>query len=253
MPTVRKSVIVAPARARTLFALVDDVERYPAVPAVVRGTEVLERTETTTRRAHRHRLPRPEEPHRDASTARSRPSGCTSSSATARSSASTATGASCPWARTAAASSSRSTTRFESRALEALLGPVFGHIAETLVDRFVARAEAVEAAMKVSVARRAGRAPGGRSSIELARRGSTVADARRGGAGRRSAFPSSACGGAARGHLVAALRAGNGAARRRSRRALPRAAGRTRSRCAARARASRPRPGRPSPRSRSGP
>ena len=31
---------------------------------------------------------------------------------------------------------------FANRALEAMLGPVFGHIIETLVDRFVARAEA---------------------------------------------------------------------------------------------------------------
>ena len=30
---------------------------------------------------------------------------------------------------------------FESAALDALLGPVFGHIMETLVERFVARAE----------------------------------------------------------------------------------------------------------------
>jgi ribosome-associated toxin RatA of RatAB toxin-antitoxin module len=31
---------------------------------------------------------------------------------------------------------------FANAAMDALLGPVFGHIIETLVDRFVARAEA---------------------------------------------------------------------------------------------------------------
>ena len=35
---------------------------------------------------------------------------------------------------------------FKSGALDALLGPVFGHITETLVDRFVARADAVAGA-----------------------------------------------------------------------------------------------------------
>jgi len=33
--------------------------------------------------------------------------------------------------------------RFSSRAFEAALGPVFGYIAQTLVDRFVARAESL--------------------------------------------------------------------------------------------------------------
>ena len=32
---------------------------------------------------------------------------------------------------------------FSNAAMTALLGPVFGHIMETLVDRFVARAEAI--------------------------------------------------------------------------------------------------------------
>jgi ribosome-associated toxin RatA of RatAB toxin-antitoxin module len=35
--------------------------------------------------------------------------------------------------------------RFANRALERVLGPVFGHIVETLVDQFVARAESTPA------------------------------------------------------------------------------------------------------------
>jgi ribosome-associated toxin RatA of RatAB toxin-antitoxin module len=35
---------------------------------------------------------------------------------------------------------------FSSRALESVMGPVFGHIVETLVERFVERADALRRA-----------------------------------------------------------------------------------------------------------
>ena len=44
MPTVRKSVIVPHSCAR-MFALVEDVERYPEFLPWCAATEVLERTE----------------------------------------------------------------------------------------------------------------------------------------------------------------------------------------------------------------
>jgi ribosome-associated toxin RatA of RatAB toxin-antitoxin module len=139
MAIVRKSVIVPHART-TMFALVDDVESYPQFLPWCPGTEVFERTAELTRarleidyhglKSHietvnRKRAPEfmtlefVDGPFREFSGAWSFASlgehGCRVELALEYA--------------------------FSSGVLEATLGPVFGHIMETLVDRFVARAE----------------------------------------------------------------------------------------------------------------
>jgi ribosome-associated toxin RatA of RatAB toxin-antitoxin module len=141
MPTVRKSVIVSrPAAA--MFALVDDVESYPRFLPWCSGAEVSERTDAVT-------LARLDIDYH----------GLTSSLQTRnakdppeRMSLEFVEG---PFERF------RGEWRFvelggegcrvelvldyafSSAALEAVLGAAFGHIAETLVDRFVQRAESL--------------------------------------------------------------------------------------------------------------
>ena len=148
MQTVQKSVIVARPAAR-MYALVDDCERYPEFLPWCAGAVVHERTpqgslatleidyhglksRISTRnrneppefihlefvegpfekfKGHWHFIPLGEE-------------GCRVEFALDYS--------------------------FSSRAMEAVLGPVFGHIIETLVDRFVERAQAEEAAPRAS-------------------------------------------------------------------------------------------------------
>ena len=140
MPTVSKSVIVA-RPAATMYALVDDCERYPQFLPWCSSAVVHERTPATTRatlvieyrglHASVSTLNRNEPPEfihlelvdgpfdRFKGRWRFVPLG---------------EGCRVEFSLDYALS---------SRAMESLLGPVFGHIAETLVDRFVARAEAV--------------------------------------------------------------------------------------------------------------
>ena len=140
MPTVRKSVIVAQPCA-TMFALVDDVGSYPDFLPWCSGTEVFERTPEVTRArididyrgltSHISTLNRKEAPHEMTLEFVDGPfqefrgrwrfkrlgdEGCRVELAL--------------------------DYAFANAALEALLGPVFGNIVETLVDRFVERAEA---------------------------------------------------------------------------------------------------------------
>ena len=143
MPTVRKSVIVD-RRPEAMFALVDAVEDYPEFLPWCGGSEVLERTAQTTHarididyhglKSHIATVNRKEPPewmHLDFSTGpferfhghwRFVPLGTD--------------GCRVELALDYA---------FENRAFEALLGPVFGHIVETLVDRFVERAQSLPA------------------------------------------------------------------------------------------------------------
>jgi ribosome-associated toxin RatA of RatAB toxin-antitoxin module len=140
MPTVRKSVIVArPCEA--LFALVDGVESYPDFLPWCSAAQVYERTEQVTRAricidyhglsSHIETRNEKRPPRRIGLEFVDGPfrefhghwtftplggSGCRVELAL--------------------------DYAFANRALEAVLGPVFGHIVETLVDRFVARAEA---------------------------------------------------------------------------------------------------------------
>jgi ribosome-associated toxin RatA of RatAB toxin-antitoxin module len=141
MPTVLKSVLV-PHSARTMFALVDDVESYPQFLPWCSGAQVFERTEAITRAridvdyhglaSHFTTLNRKQAPGRmdlefvegpfedfkgQWTFAALGEAGCRVELALAYS--------------------------FSNPAMAALLGPVFGHIIETLVDRFVARAEAL--------------------------------------------------------------------------------------------------------------
>ena len=139
MPTVLKSVIVHRPAAE-MFALVDAVERYPEFLPWCGGAVVIERNDQVTharididyhgmksRFATRNRKEPPEWMHLDFTEGpferfrghwRFVPLG--------------AEGCRVEFALDYG---------FENAALDALLGPVFGHIVETLVDRFVARAE----------------------------------------------------------------------------------------------------------------
>jgi ribosome-associated toxin RatA of RatAB toxin-antitoxin module len=139
MPTVLKSVLVQ-RPAADMFALVEDVERYPEFLPWCSGTEVLERTPETTRArididyhgltSHVSTLNRKQAPQRMDLEFVEGPfekfkghwsflplgdAGCRVEFALDYS--------------------------FANAAMDALLAPVFGHIIETLVDRFVARAE----------------------------------------------------------------------------------------------------------------
>jgi ribosome-associated toxin RatA of RatAB toxin-antitoxin module len=139
MPTVRKSVIVAQPCA-TMFALVDDVERYPDFLPWCSGTEVLERTPEVTRarieidyhglKSHFTTLNRKEPPREMRLEFVEGPF----EEFTGR------------WRFTPLGDGCRVEFMldyaFSNFALDKLLGPVFGHIIETLVDRFVERAEA---------------------------------------------------------------------------------------------------------------
>jgi ribosome-associated toxin RatA of RatAB toxin-antitoxin module len=139
MPTVRKSVIVARPR-EALFALVERCEDYPRFLPWCSAAEVFERDERVTRaricidyhglQSHIETRNVKEAPERIALEFVDGPfrefhgvwtfaalgtEGCRVELAL--------------------------DYAFANRALEAMLGPVFGHIVETLVDRFVARAE----------------------------------------------------------------------------------------------------------------
>ena len=141
MPTVLKSVLVTHS-AQTMFDLVDDVESYPRFLPWCSGSQVYERTGAVTRArididyrglaSHVSTLNRKEPPGRMDLEFVEGPfeefkgrwafvplgdAGCRVEFALDYS--------------------------FSNAAMTALLGPVFGHIIETLVDRFVARAEAI--------------------------------------------------------------------------------------------------------------
>jgi ribosome-associated toxin RatA of RatAB toxin-antitoxin module len=146
MPTVRKSVIV-PRPADTMFALVDDVESYPQFLPWCASTTVFERTPEATlarleidyhglashieTRNLKHPPQRMELQFVEGPFERFKgrwhfvelgEEGCRVEF-------------SLDYA-------------FSSVAFEAALGPVFGHIIETLVDRFVERAESLPSARK---------------------------------------------------------------------------------------------------------
>jgi len=140
MPTVRKSVIVA-HRAAAMFALVDDVERYPEFLPWCAATEVIDRTREITHAridvdyhglkasfATRNRKEPPEWMRLEFTEGPFERfkghwrfvdlggEGCRVEFAVDYS--------------------------FENRALDGLLGPVFGAILASLVESFVARADA---------------------------------------------------------------------------------------------------------------
>jgi len=139
MPTVRRSAIVA-RPAETLFALVEDVERYPEFLPWCASTAVLERTREVTR-ARLDIAYRGLRTHITTRNVKDPPHGMTLELVDG------------PFERF------RGEWRFaplgdggcridftldyalESAALRALLGPVFTYVADTMVERFVERAE----------------------------------------------------------------------------------------------------------------
>ena len=139
MPTVRKSVIVPHSRD-TMFTLVDEVERYPEFLPWCPATELLERSDEVTRarlevdyhglKTHIETLNRKHPPESMQLEFVDGPfqefSGLWSFS---------------PLGDEGCRVEFALDYAFSSRVLEATLGPVFGHIMETLVESFVARAE----------------------------------------------------------------------------------------------------------------
>lgn len=140
MPTVRKSVLVGRS-AQAMFDLVEDIERYPQFLPWCSGTQVLERTPGTTKArididyrglvTHFSTINRKDEPrgidiqldegpfeslHGHWSFTQLGEDGCRVEFAL--------------------------DYAFSSAAMSVVLAPVFGHIVATLVERFVARAEA---------------------------------------------------------------------------------------------------------------
>ena len=139
MPTVRKSVLVSRS-APTMFALVDDVESYPEFLPWCSATQVFERTESVTRARldiDYHGLAS----HISTRNVKQPPGDMVLEFVEG------------PFERFRGRWSFVALGEegcrvefaldyaFSSSALEAVLGPVFGHIIETLVDRFVARAQ----------------------------------------------------------------------------------------------------------------
>jgi ribosome-associated toxin RatA of RatAB toxin-antitoxin module len=142
MPTVRKSVIV-PHSCEAMFDLVDAAERYPEFLPWCSGTEVFERTDEITRarldidyhglRSHVSTLNRKQRPGKMALEFVDGPFEQFRGQ----------------WRFTALGAQGCRVEldleyTFANGALEALLAPVFGHIMDTLVDRFVERAETPE-------------------------------------------------------------------------------------------------------------
>ena len=141
MPTVLKSVLVAKP-ARTMFDLVDDVERYPEFLPWCSGVQVFERNEGVTRArididyhglaSHFSTVNRKQAPRRIDLAFVEGPFEALAGH----------------WSFTALGEAGCRVEfsldySFSNAAMATVLAPVFGHIIETLVDRFVARAEAL--------------------------------------------------------------------------------------------------------------
>jgi ribosome-associated toxin RatA of RatAB toxin-antitoxin module len=139
MQTVRKSALVARS-AQAMFDLVEDIERYPQFLPWCSGTKVLERTPETTKArididyrglvTHFTTLNRKQEPHGMDVELDEGPF----DSLHGR------------WSFTPLGEDGCRVEfvldyAFSSAAMSVVLAPVFGHIAETLVERFVARAD----------------------------------------------------------------------------------------------------------------
>jgi ribosome-associated toxin RatA of RatAB toxin-antitoxin module len=141
MPHVEKSVLVAHSAA-TMFRLVDDVESYPTFLPWCDGTRVIERTEVLT-----------------VATIDIRYAGVAQSFTTENAKRTnewmqlklregpfrSLTGA---WHFVALSPEASKVSlvldyQFANALLEAAVGPVFGKIAETMMDRFVMRADAL--------------------------------------------------------------------------------------------------------------
>ena len=139
MPTVRKSAIV-PCTCEQMFALVEDIESYPAFLPWCSGTEVFERTEALTRarldvsyhglKTHVATRNRKQAPDRIELAFEEGPferfGGEWHFS---------------PLGDAGCKVELMLDYDFSSKALATLLGPLFGDIADTMVESFVRRAE----------------------------------------------------------------------------------------------------------------
>ena len=139
MPTVRRSVILEQTCER-MFALVDEVERYPEFLPWCAGSRLIERTDEVTRgridiayaglQSSIETMNRKEAPHRMTLELVEGPF--------------TAFGGEwrfVPLGDSGCRVALAVDYAFESTVLERVLGPVFGHVIGTLVERFVERAE----------------------------------------------------------------------------------------------------------------
>jgi len=140
MPAVRKSAIVD-RPAATMFALVDDVERYPEFLPWCAATEVLERTAELTRArmdVDYHGL----KTHITTRNVKDAPRGMTLEFVEGPFERFRGRWRFVPLGSDGCRVEFHLDYAFSSAALAIVLGPVFGHIADTFVERFVARAEA---------------------------------------------------------------------------------------------------------------
>ena len=139
MPTVTKSVLVARS-AGTMFALVDDVERYPEFLPWCRSTTVFERTAQITR-ARLDIDYRGLKTHITTLNRKNAPTAMTLEFVEGPFERFGAKWTFVPLGDEGCRVEYAMDYRFSSTTVERVVAPVFGYIAETLVDRFVARAE----------------------------------------------------------------------------------------------------------------
>ena len=139
MPTVLKSVLVQ-RPAADMFALVEDVERYPEFLPWCSGTVVFERTPQITRARldiDYHGLTS----HVSTLNRKKAPGGMDLEFVDGPFSKFKGRWRFMPLGDEGCRVEFALDYAFSNAAMDALLGPVFGHIIETLVERFVARAE----------------------------------------------------------------------------------------------------------------
>jgi ribosome-associated toxin RatA of RatAB toxin-antitoxin module len=140
MPTVRKSVIV-PHACATMFALIDDVESYPEFLPWCPRTQVLGRTAEATRARldiDYHGL----ESHIETLNHKHPPDSMALEFVDGPFQEFSGAWTFSPLGEGGCRVELALEYAFSNRVLEATLGPVFGHIMDTLVDRFVVRAQA---------------------------------------------------------------------------------------------------------------
>ena len=143
MKTVRKSVIVA-RPAAVLFGLVDDCERYPEFLPWCAAASVHDRTPTSahaTLEIDYHGM----KSHISTLNHMDRPSAIALDFVDGPFHLFKGHWRFVPLGEDGCRVEFALDYRFSNRAMEALFGPVFGHIIETLVDRFVERAESLAA------------------------------------------------------------------------------------------------------------
>jgi ribosome-associated toxin RatA of RatAB toxin-antitoxin module len=139
MPTVLKSVLVPHSAAR-MFALVEDVEHYPDFLPWCAKTEVFERTPQITRARldiDYHGLTS----HVSTLNRKDPPGGMDLDFIDGPFDKFKGHWRFVPLGGEGCRVEFALDYAFSNAAMDALLGPVFGHIIETLVDRFVARAD----------------------------------------------------------------------------------------------------------------